>query len=97
MPNMCGSVRRKPKFAPDAVSITLFGPGVMDMTKEYVAYGSGSSMAASNCNATLPSRRASRQTQKSVHLTHCIGYTPIQMHTSGNTTKYAEKRAMKYL
>lgn len=30
---MCGSVRLNPKLAPDAVSITLFGPGVMDMTK----------------------------------------------------------------
>ena len=33
IPRMCGTVRRKPKFAPDAVSITLLGPGVIDMTK----------------------------------------------------------------
>jgi hypothetical protein len=33
-PNMCGTVRRKPNVAPDAVNMTLFGPGVMDMTNE---------------------------------------------------------------
>ena len=33
MPNICGSVRRKPKFAPDANSITLLGPGVAELTK----------------------------------------------------------------
>jgi len=32
-PKICGTVRRKPKFAPEAVSITLLGPGVIDMTK----------------------------------------------------------------
>ncbi len=44
MPSMCGTLRRKPKLAPDVVSITLFGPGVMDITNEYVANGSGSIM-----------------------------------------------------
>ena len=33
-PRMCGIVFLKPNVAPDAVNITLFGPGVMDMTKE---------------------------------------------------------------
>jgi hypothetical protein len=42
---MCGTVRRKPNVAPDAVNMTLFGPGVMDMTNEYVANGSGSIMS----------------------------------------------------
>jgi hypothetical protein len=37
IPTMCGSVRRKPKLAPEAVNITLLGPGVIAMTNEYVA------------------------------------------------------------
>src|SRR5579871_5633947 len=32
MPNTCGSVRRKPKLTPDASSIVLFGPGVIEVT-----------------------------------------------------------------
>ena len=27
-PAMCGTVRPKPKFTPEAASMTLFGPGV---------------------------------------------------------------------
>ncbi len=34
MPNICGIVRLKPKFTPDANSITLFGPGVIEDTSE---------------------------------------------------------------
>ena len=34
IPAMCGTVRRKPKLAPEAVNMTLLGPGVMDITKE---------------------------------------------------------------
>lgn len=30
---MCGSVRQTPKFAPEDISIKLFGPGVIDDTK----------------------------------------------------------------
>jgi hypothetical protein len=33
MPRMCGSVPRKPNLAPEAVSMTLLGPGVIDITK----------------------------------------------------------------
>jgi hypothetical protein len=33
MPSMCGTVRRSPKFAPEASSMTLFGPGVMEEAK----------------------------------------------------------------
>src|ERR1700682_3577446 len=32
MPAICGSVRRKPKFRPDASSMMLFGPGVKNIT-----------------------------------------------------------------
>ena len=31
-PIICGIVRLKPKLTPDAATIKLFGPGVMDMT-----------------------------------------------------------------
>ncbi len=31
MPSMCGIVRRNPKFTPDASSIMLFGPGVIEV------------------------------------------------------------------
>jgi hypothetical protein len=37
-------VRRNPNVAPDAVNMTLLGPGVMDITKEYVAKGRGSTI-----------------------------------------------------
>ena len=33
IPSICGTVRRKPKFAPLASSIMLFGPGVTEVTK----------------------------------------------------------------
>ncbi len=36
-PSMCGSVRRKPKAAPEAISIMLFGPGVTEVTKAKAA------------------------------------------------------------
>lgn len=32
MPNRCGTVRRNPKFTPEASSMVLFGPGVIDDT-----------------------------------------------------------------
>jgi hypothetical protein len=32
IPTICGIVRRKPKFAPEAVTKTTFGPGVRVMT-----------------------------------------------------------------
>ena len=37
MPTICGSVRRKPKLAPDDSSIVLFGPGVIDITSANVS------------------------------------------------------------
>lgn len=33
IPSICGTVRRNPKFAPEANSIMMFGPGVIDDTK----------------------------------------------------------------
>lgn len=36
-PRRCGSVRRKPKLAPEASNIMLLGPGVIDDTKQNVA------------------------------------------------------------
>ena len=32
MPAMCGTVRDTPKFTPDAISMMLFGPGVIEQT-----------------------------------------------------------------
>jgi hypothetical protein len=32
-PRRCGTDRRTPKFAPEARSMRLLGPGVMDITK----------------------------------------------------------------
>jgi hypothetical protein len=32
-PKICGRLARKPKLAPDAANITLFGPGVKAATK----------------------------------------------------------------
>ena len=37
MPTSKGSVRRIPKFRPEAASIKLFGPGVMVLTSAKVA------------------------------------------------------------
>ena len=34
VPRMWGTVRRNPNVAPDAQSITLFGPGVPELTNE---------------------------------------------------------------
>lgn len=35
-PAICGTVRRNPKFTPDASNKTLLGPGVTDVTKANV-------------------------------------------------------------
>jgi hypothetical protein len=35
-PSMCGKVLRIPKFAPEASSIKLLGPGVMEDTKQKI-------------------------------------------------------------
>jgi hypothetical protein len=32
IPSICGMERLKPKFTPEAVSMMLFGPGVMEVT-----------------------------------------------------------------
>ncbi len=36
-PSMCGMVGRKPKLIPDAISIRLLGPGVIDETSAKAA------------------------------------------------------------
>src|SRR6056297_2764599 len=36
-PSMCGSVRRRPKLAPEAISISVFGPGVIEVAKAKAA------------------------------------------------------------
>ena len=33
MPSICGTVRQKPKFTPEASSMKLLGPGVIEVTK----------------------------------------------------------------
>ena len=33
MPSICGTVRQKPKLTPDASSMKLLGPGVIEVTK----------------------------------------------------------------
>ena len=38
-PSRCGTLRRKPKFRPDEASITLLGPGVMELTSANMARG----------------------------------------------------------
>jgi len=40
---MWGNVRLKPKLAPDAINIRLFGPGVIDETKAKAASADTSS------------------------------------------------------
>ena len=39
IPRRCGIVRRYPKFAPEAVTMTLLGPGVMDIETANSATG----------------------------------------------------------
>ena len=36
MPSICGSVRRNPKLTPEASSMVLLGPGVIDITSAKV-------------------------------------------------------------
>src|SRR4051812_23260490 len=69
IPRMCGMVLRKPKFAPEAVNITLLGPGVMDMTNEYVAKGIGSIMAGGSCEPGLHATRNARRGGRYSHRT----------------------------
>ena len=38
-PSRCGTLRRKPKFRPEDASITLFGPGVIELTSANIASG----------------------------------------------------------
>lgn len=50
IPTMCGTVRRNPKVAPEAVSMTLFGPGVIAVE---TAKGSSAAMKESNLEGTF--------------------------------------------
>ena len=43
-PNMCGTVRRNPKLMADAISIRLFGPGVIEETSAKTAKATKSSV-----------------------------------------------------
>jgi hypothetical protein len=54
MPSTWGSVLAKPKLAPDVISMTLLGPGEMDVTKAKVARASRFSMD----KIRLPARSA---------------------------------------
>ena len=47
IPNMCPSVRRYPKFAPEAVTMTLLGPGVMEVETANESTGAMSSIIMS--------------------------------------------------
>src|SRR5690606_38025561 len=55
MPSMCGNVLRYPKVAPDAVSITLLRPGVMELTKANKASGSNRFKVMGRFTMTHPS------------------------------------------
>src|SRR5688572_15114766 len=48
MPSICGSVRRKPKFAAEAVTSTTLGPGVRVMTTANNIRGPSNSFMATN-------------------------------------------------
>ncbi|MNF18341.1 hypothetical protein D3C80_2223620 [compost metagenome] len=56
MPSMCGIVRRKPKFTPEANSIMLFGPGVIEVAKAKVT----SAVRVAVSKKTLPKKSAAR-------------------------------------
>jgi hypothetical protein len=44
MPAICGKVRITPKFAPEAVNMMLFGPGVTEVIKANEAIAMSSSI-----------------------------------------------------
>lgn len=46
-------VRRKPKFSPDVASITLFGPGVIELTSANRASGPSSDREVRGTSAQL--------------------------------------------
>ncbi|MNP66907.1 hypothetical protein D3C76_1626750 [compost metagenome] len=48
---MCGSVRRTPKFTPEASSIMLLGPGVIEVTKANIRKAARSSMGMAAISA----------------------------------------------
>jgi len=56
MPSICGIVRRKPKFTPEANSIILFGPGVIEVAKAKVT----SAVRVAVSKKTLPKKSAAR-------------------------------------
>src|SRR3989338_6133023 len=58
MPSICGRLRRRPKFSPDASSIMLFGPGVTEVTKAKAIKATSSSglMTGSPARASSLSR-----------------------------------------
>src|SRR5262249_44946315 len=88
----CGTVRRKPKLAPEAVNMTLFGPGVMDMTNEYVANAKGSIMTGSPVqpDVKLQNRRSTGQARAPVFAQtlcrscSCTLPSPIDYRGGGN-------------
>ena len=46
-------LRRKPKFRPDAASMTLLGPGVIELTRANIARGPSKDREASGTSARL--------------------------------------------
>src|ERR1700757_100309 len=79
-PRICGTVRRKPNVAPEAVSMTLFGPGVMDMTNEYVAKANGSIMwrVPFVQDSKLQVTTSARQIRWGRWVAHCTGPQPVR-------------------
>ncbi|MNU11547.1 hypothetical protein D3C72_2594960 [compost metagenome] len=52
-PSRWGRLRRKPKFSPDEASITLFGPGVIELTSANSARGPSSDSEARGTSVRL--------------------------------------------
>ncbi|GLR23359.1 hypothetical protein GCM10007920_31500 [Ciceribacter naphthalenivorans] len=80
MPSICGIVRRKPKFTPEANSIILFGPGVIEVAKAKVI----SAVSVAVSKAGLP--------KKPLHVSCGRRRPPLSICHRGNLAILASSR-----
>src|SRR4029453_3890732 len=61
MPSTCGTVRAKPKFAPEARTMVLLGPGVIDDTSAKPANAAKTPVPAASWDTSMTDSRAFRE------------------------------------
>src|SRR5260221_6471451 len=81
IPSRCGSVRRRPKRAPELSSIRLLGPGVIDMTNMKIRSGGA---LWSRADAAMTVMIQQTDGDRHEHQEHCRHHRHHARHRSGD-------------